>query len=443
MKNTIEKILNICDNENLKEFDVILSSGKSLSLSSQKGSLDKYSISSSLVAGVRVIIDQKVGISYSEDSSDEALRSMVDKACELTRYMEPNEHQSIIGIVKETHYENAKTYQPDQTSLEEKTNLSLRLETEPKIKNKNVISSPYNGYSEYDGQLFYGNSSGLLVSHKERSFSCYTSALINQDGKNSLYYESHQARTFAGLDAGFVIDESVSKAQDFLNANPLKTSKYQGIFSPSALSKLLGCFTSIFSGKAAVEGRTKLNGKIGETIAHHEFTLVDSPHYSDGFSYVPFDSEGLIKREFSIVENGIFRTFFHNTATAKYLKATTTASASRSPKSHLGVSLEQIIIKPGSSQEKDLEKEPYLYIIDLEGLHSGTNAISGDFSLKAKGYLMKNKEVLQAFNQVTISGNIFELLKEIEGIGNRIHSTPSKTFFCPVIRFSNLNLAGA
>lgn len=443
MKDVIENILNICDKENLKEFDVLLSTGKTLSLSSQNGSLDKYSVSSTNVAGVRVIIDRKVGISYSEDFNQDALQTMVNKACELTEYMEPNEHQSIIGIVKEAHYENPKTYQKDETSLEEKTQLSLQLELEPKLRNKNVISSPYNGYSEYDGQIFYGNSSGLLVSHKEKYFSCYTSALIHEGQKNSLYYESYQARTFKGLNSQYVIDESIKKAQDFLHSTPLPTKKYDCIFTPNAFSKFLGCYLSVFSGKSAVEGKTKLNGKIGEIIAHHEFTLMDCPQYQDGFSFIPFDSEGLMKREFTLIENGCLKTFAHNTATAKFLKTTTTASATRSPKGHLGVGLEQLVVLPGSSDEKALESTPYLSIVDIEGLHSGTNAISGDFSLKAKGYLMEGHNIKHIFNQVTISGNFFDLIKEIQGIGNRLHSTPSKTFFCPKIRFSNIQLAGA
>ena len=169
---------------------------------------------------------------------------------------------------------------------------------------------------------------------------------------------------------------------------------------------------------------------------------MDCPQYTDGFNYSTFDDEGNLRKEFSLIENGVLKTFYHNSATAKFHNVENNSCASRSPKGTLGVGGTQQIISLGESSETDLKKGKYLNIVSLQGLHSGADALSGDFSFGASGYLCENGIVGKGIKGITISGNFYQLLHEISLIGKDMKSNAYNTFFSPEIRFSNLNIAG-
>ena len=90
-----------------------------------------------------------------------------------------------------------------------------------------------------------------------------------------------------------------------------------------------------------------------------------------------------------------------------------------------------------------VKKDKYFEVIKMQGLHSGADSISGNFSFGASGYLKEGDEIIQAVSGITVSGNFFSLLKEIKDIGNVTHGTTSLDFFSPIIRFAGLRIAGA
>ncbi len=443
MKDVLEKALNICDSKFLDGFDVILDTGKSLSISSQKGAIDKYVVSSSHVMGVRIIKDDKIGISYSEDLSDDSITKMIDSAITTSESSAADPDQTIIGIVKDINDDNKKTYQEDNTSIQEKIKLALYLEEGILKGDKRAQSTPYNGFSEGESHRYYGNSSGLTTYERSKTFGCYTSALLANDGKQSMYYEGASARVFKELKTEWVLKQCLKKASLLLDATPVATGKYDIVFDTDVLQSFLGAFLGVLSGKAAKDGVSRFKDMVGQSIAHPEFTLTDCPQYADGFNYSLFDSEGLIKKDVTLIYNGELKTFYHNTVTAKHFKTTTTAHASRSPRGHLGVSLEQLVIGTGSTNESQLQQGKYLKIYGIEGIHSGTNAISGQFSLAAYGAVFEDGKEKEGFKGITISGNFFDLIKNIKGMGNIIHPNNDHTFFSPLIRFENISVAGA
>ena len=159
---------------------------------------------------------------------------------------------------------------------------------------------------------------------------------------------------------------------------------------------------------------------------------------------------GIVKKEASLhisnvalVENGVLKSFYHNTATASYFGVAPTAHGARGAKSPLGVSGSTRVISAGDISDKEIHSGEYFEIHELSGLHSGANAISGDFSFGASGYLVKDGVKVKPVRGVTISGNFHKMLLEIGQIGDTIHATSDKSFFAPALRFENMSIAGA
>ena len=114
----------------------------------------------------------------------------------------------------------------------------------------------------------------------------------------------------------------------------------------------------------------------------------------------------------------------------------------RGPRSTLGVGLHQVEIAKGEDDPTALHSGEYLELTDLTGLHSGANAISGNFSFGASGYLCRDGERIQAVRGITVAGNFYEMLRKISMIGNRQNWDEGRSALMPSIRFSDVAISG-
>ena len=424
--------------------DIIGFEGKSLSISSQNETIDKYHFADQSVVGIRVIKDQRVGISYAETFDTKAIDYMIQSAIKCSTFADRDPLQDISILRKENLIESEeKIFQKDGASLEEKEDLAINLEAAVKKKDHLVASVPYSGYVESEIHRSYLNFLGTFCYHRERSYFCYTSALLKDDhGKSSVFTGKSYSRTWKALDRDHCVNHSYENAKVLLNATSIPSGKYDIIFSPDTLYSLLACFLGFFSGKTVLEGKNPWVEKRGEQVASPLLTVQDIPAYPSGFLYTRFDSEGVKRKDLTLVQDGILMNFYHNTVTAKYLREETTGHGSRTAKSQLSVGSTHLIISPGKTSQETLVSGDYLQIMDLKGFHSGTNGITGHFSLAAQGVVCQDGVSQAWFKDVTISGDFQNLIMGIAGLGNILEANQSATFFAPKIRFSQVNVSG-
>jgi PmbA protein len=438
------KVLDMARDLGVQQCDVILERGKSFSMNAQQGRIDKSKVTSTQVIGIRVLQDQKVGIAASESFGDAALNLLVKQALETSRYSSADPYQAIEQKNAEDLIEiQPAMNQPDAASMQEKVDLTLRLENEVLGLDKRIRNAPYNGYADGEGEHFYANHLGTFCYQKERSFSCYTSALASEGSTQAMYSGSSVSRTFAGLDPVYCVKQSGETALHLLEARSVPTGRYDVIFDIDEWQSLMGAFLGAFSAKAAMEGTAYYREKLGQSIASSGITIRDCPQYADGFSYSGFDDEGVIRKDMVLVDKGVMKSMFHNSATARYFKVPNTGHAARGPRGSLGTSSTQLVFDPGSTAKKDLYAGPVLKVISLKGLHSGTNAISGYFSLAVEGILMRDGQEQHYVKDVTLSGNFYEILQQIQAVGDRLEPSSSWSFFSPEIRFGSLSVAGS
>ena len=180
----------------------------------------------------------------------------------------------------------------------------------------------------------------------------------------------------------------------------------------------------------------------GEVIADSRLTILDRPDNVDGFGYSLFDDEGTPAAAIELIKAGTLTSLIHNSMTASYFETRSTGHATRGPRSTLGVGLHQLEIAPGDAEDADLHAGEYLILTDLTGMHSGANAISGEFSFGASGYLCENGERIQPVRNITVAGNFYQMLKNISLIGNQQHWNWQRSAFMPSIRFADVAISG-
>ncbi len=216
------------------------------------------------------------------------------------------------------------------------------------------------------------------------------------------------------------------------------------ILREDAASSLLAAHASIFSAEQVEKGFSSLVGKLGETIAGSNITLVDDPLMERVPGTTIFDAEGVAASRNVLIEQGKLNTFLHNRKTATKAGTITTGNAARGGyKGKLGVSHHNLYIEPGTrSLEQLIADIDYgVLITELHGLHAGTNPTSGNFSLSCIGYLIENGVIARPVNQITVSGNFHELLNDVVELGNDARFTGSCT--SPSLRVRELSISGS
>jgi len=369
----------------------------------------------------RVKINEKMGYSYTESIEEEDILPLIERAISNAKVIENLDITEIYG--EKSIYEKIDSFSPalKDITVDAKIKFLLKaektaVELDSRVKSVNycVIGSSY-------GENIIKNSKGLDLYYNGNSIYAYI-AVVVQDGdsiKNDSAYIV--TKDFLSMDPIKLATEAVTKALNKLNSISIDSKSYDVIIKNDAFADLLGAMSGIFSGEAVQKRVSKLKGKIGEVVANSIVTITDNPHLKDCYGSAPFDAEGVPTQCKHIIENGILKTYLHNLKTAKKDNVKTTGNAAKGGyKGTMGISAFNLYLEKGNQSFQELldKLENGVLITGFSGLHSGLNSISGDFSLATEGFLIENGAIPKPLNQVTSAGNFFDILKNIEYIGN-------------------------
>jgi PmbA protein len=427
------------------EAEVYLRASTATTIRVQDGEIDQFSLSDSRGAGIRVIRDGRVGYAYSEDLSAEALERTLEKAASNAALLEAAPERGLAEFPGETP-EMPELYRPDlaEVPLPRKIEAAMALEriaksADPRIKN--VTST---GYTDAHGFLRVVSTKGIDRMYRSSSAYVATVPLVTQDGEHKTYYQIKVTRDFDHIDPEAIAKEAVERALEKLGSQEVASGTYPVVFDPETFGDLISVFCGIFSSKTAQEGKSLLRGKVGERVASSVVTLVDDPLHLEGWGARPFDDEGCPSRRVSLIEDGIFKTFLYNAETARKDGVESTGHAARGGyKGILGVAPSNLILVPGEATPAELlsRHERTLYVTHVTGLHAGANAISGDFSLQAEGFLYEHGKRVAPIHNFTVSGNWYRLLESVEAVGSDVEYQ-SSAVACPSVLVKDLAIAG-
>jgi len=421
------------------EADVILSQNRKLALKAHGKAVSDYTVASTRAVGVRVIRDGRVGTSYSETLDDEPIEYMVDQALNNARLTRENPQEQISAIGHTIQTDHADILQTDNVSTQEKVQAALRLESGI-LEKKLAPTAPYNAVSDTEYEFYVANTKGAFCTHRERQVSCYTSALIDHDGQQSMHFSMQARRRFDALDIEQCVDDAYATAYDLLHGGPVATGTYAVIFDTDALKDILSAFSAAFNGESAMKGLNPLRDKIGQSVASPCFSLADVPDLPGGMSVASFDDEGFPAQRTSLITNGNLETLLHNSVTADHFGVANTANGSRGPKSGLGISSRHLQISAG--QDRDPRSGEYLEIVSLQGTHSGANAVTGNFSFGASGYRCRDGVRQEPVRGITVASNFYEMLKRVDALGMTQEWSSDGTLYAPTMRFDACTIGG-
>jgi PmbA protein len=271
--------------------------------------------------------------------------------------------------------------------------------------------------------------------------SAFALARVEEGGKVKVGHEFWMGTDYNELNPRELAEKAVREALSYLGASSAKTGSYPVIFRNDAANDLFSTFSGIFFAERVQKGFSLLKGKLGEKIAADIVTIRDDGVCPLNIGSVPFDSEGVAVKNKALVENGVLKTFLYNLKTAETDGVSSTGNGFNKDTACTNFYLEPSKL---SVDELAAKVGNGIFITQLAGLHSGTNTISGDFSCSADGFMIENGKVTTPVEQITVAGNFFQLLKDIEGVGSdlRFTSTAPGAYGMPSVLVKELKISG-
>lgn len=407
----------------------------------QGGEPERYSVSNVRGVGLRVQVNGRDGYAYTECFSD--AEALVRRAMDNARTIECDDAHPM---------QSAQTYVqvPERTTALDgldaagKIALAKELERLTLAADKRVQRVVSCAVQQGTGSIAIRNTQGLDAGRCSRGAYCYVEPLIEENGEVQTGFAFRMGAEADDVEG--CAREAVDDALRKLHAAPVPTGGYRVVLRNDVMAELLAAFSGVFSAEQAQKGCSLLASREGETIAAGCITLLDDPF--DPVAPRAFDGEGTPCRTKAIIENGTLKTLLHNLATAAKAGVETTGNASRaSAASSVDVAPATLRLLPGDDDFAALLLRLHdgLLITELQGLHAGVNTVSGDFSLKAAGRRIANGFDAGAVGGITLSGNFFTLLKDVEAVGADARFSMPGVFYCasPSVLARELRVAGA
>lgn len=427
----------------LTEYEAYVASGDSFEASVHAGELIAYNVSSTMGLGFRALVGGRMGYA-STQALDEDAAEMLVKGVIASATLTETEDAQFLYAGGET--QTLDLYNPalDEISDAEKVKMALALEQKALAADPRIATDGCAVVYGAGGRRIV-NSKGLDVSFRDNALGAYVSAIAREGERAGSAYRFRMERGGApGLDR--IARQASLEAIDFLNASPVASGRYPVVLRASAAQELLAAFAEAFSADEAQRGLSKLKGREGEIVAAACVTLLDDPLNPAGFAAAPFDGEGVPARAKAVIDQGRLTTLLHNLKTAAKQGVASTGNAARGYASAIAVAPSNFFFRPSDEPLEALLKmaEGGLMITEMQGLHSGGNVVSGDFSYGAKGYRIEGGKPVRPVDQITVAGNFYDLLLQMRAVGSDLEfGQPGRSCFgSPSLFAGELTVAG-
>jgi len=274
------------------------------------------------------------------------------------------------------------------------------------------------------------------------SFSLSVAPLASRNGQMQRAGWWTADRKLARLEhAESVGREAARRALRRLDARRVSTTVCPVIFEPEVAVSLLRHIAGAVSGSALYRRASFLLDRLGEQVAAEGVTIVDDPLIPGGAASRPFDGEGVASSRRTIVERGVLRSYLLDSYSARRLGLRPTGHASRAPGDAPHVGPTNFHLQPGPHSREAIigSVSRGLYVTDLLGF--GVNLVTGDYSRGAAGQWIENGELTHAVEEITIAGNLRDMLAGISMVGSDL--LVRGALAAPTLKLEQLTVAGS
>jgi PmbA protein len=266
--------------------------------------------------------------------------------------------------------------------------------------------------------------------------------LPNRNGESQAGWEYDVRRFYRELDIEQVGRRAARKALDLLGACHIDSVKAPVVLDPSVAEEFLSIMASGFSAENVQKKKSLFMGKLDSEVVSPLITVYDDGLLERGLGTAPSDDELVPMKKKTVIDKGRLALYLYNTYAANKDRTESTGNGIRGGfRGMPGVGITNLYIAPGAQSQEEMiqSTQKGLLVTEIMGAHMA-NPISGDFSVGATGFWIEKGKKAFPVREITIAGNILDLMKNIDAVGSDLRF--SGRIGCPTLRIKELSISG-
>jgi PmbA protein len=394
---------------------------------------------------LRIFTESGSASATTSDLSPPALARLVDESVRLAEVARRDDHSGLPAreaLARDVPDLDLWDPKGHAMEVEDKIEWARRAEAAALAADPRVRNSEGAEFYDRQARVAYASSAGFAGGFRVSSYALsVTPVASGDDGHMERDYWYTSARHLADLESPEDIGrEAARRAVRRLGARKGRTAEVPVVFDPQTAASLIRGIGVAASGPSLYRGTSFLIGQHGRTVASPRVTIVDDPTMPQGLASRPFDGEGLPSRRTVLVDRGVLASYLLDTYSARRLGLSATGHAAREGGGGVTVGYTNLYLEPGAWAPEEIVRsvDRGLYVTELIGF--GVNFATGDYSRGAVGFWIENGELAYPVEEITIAGNLRQMLQDVEMVGRDL--TFRDQTAAPTLKIARLTVAG-
>ncbi len=426
--------------------DALAAEGESLSVDTRGGRLESAERSEGVDIGLRVLIGRQQACVSASDARPETIAALAERAVAMARAAPDDPYCGLADPAQLAAEEDRDAGPlelvdpqgpPDPAEMER-----IALEAEAAAAAVPGVSQvEASGVGWGRSRFHLAATNGFSGGFERSSSSIYVSAIAGEGLGMERDHRAESRRRRSELpDPAEIGRDAGERAVARLGPRKPPTGPVRVIYDRRVSASLIGHLAAAANGASVARGASWLRDRLGKRVLPAGFRLIDEPRRVRGPASRPFDVEGIAARNRDIVRDGVLEGWTLDLASARKLGMETTGSATRGTGGppHPGVTNLRLEA-PGMTRDALLrEMGTGLLITSLIG--SSINPTTGDYSRGAAGFWIENGEIAYPANEVTVAGNLHDMLASLTAADD---AEDCRASIVPSLMVEGLTLAGS
>lgn len=400
------------------------SEGAGLSVSVRKGELENVERNRDKSLGVTVYIGHQRGNASTSDFSRKAIEQTVQAAYDVARYTAQDPAAGLPDQADiETVQRDLDLFHPWDISSEQALEMALRCENAAMARDTRISNSEGANVSAQQSHFFSAHTHGFRGGYasSRHTISVAPIAGTGEHMQRDYWYSSERSPQDLA-DPVWVGQYAADRSLRRLHARQIPTTECPVLFEAPLAAGILGAYVQATSGAALYRKSTFLLDSLGQQVLPSHIHIDEDPFILRGKGSSPFDDEGVRGVPRRVLDAGVVQGYFLSTYTARKLGMRTTGNAGGSH------NLKMLSTHTQASDDfAAMLQKLGTGLVVTELLGQGVNYVTGDYSRGASGFWVENGIIQYPVEEVTIAGNLRDMLMGIEAIGADVHTTGSKS----------------
>jgi PmbA protein len=394
-----------------------------------QGEVEHFVSAQSAGVSVRVVRDGRTGSSYAGTLDESALAEVLAEARENAELGTSDEWaglavpDGVAPVAQKLWDERLESYATaDKIALaKELERIAMSIDPRVRVDDSN--------YSDAAVEAAVATTTGIRASGRENGCHVSVGTLADDDGETQTGWGFSVGAWPGEFDLDKAGRDAAERATRLLGAVKPPSKRTTVVLDPYVTAQFLSVIGATLNGEAVTKGRSLFANRLGESVANPILTLVDDPTDPRAYTATDLDGEGLAARRNVLIDGGVLAMFVHSSYSARRAGTTSTGNAVRSGGGGTpGAGCLALQLVPGVASQSELVAglDDAVLVQMVQGLHSGVNPVSGDFSTGASGLMIRGGATAEPVREFTIASTLQKMLLDVVEVGGDVDWLPMR-----------------